>query len=258
MLLLVGVAFIAGLVTAISPCVLPVLPIVFAGGATGSHRRPYAIVAGLVASFSAFTLATTALVGALGIPDDLLRNIAIGIVLAMAFSLLAPGLAGILERPFRALGRRSPGDAGGGFLLGASLGLLFTPCAGPIIAAIATLAATERISVDAVLVTLAYAAGAGVVLLAIAIMVRRGFALAPLKARAPAVRRALGAVMAAAAVVMLLGYDTRLAANVPGYTKALQGLEESATAQTRIRTARGLRRGARLPGHRALAQRAAA
>ena len=236
MLLLVGVAFVAGLVTAISPCVLPVLPIVFAGGATGSHRRPYAIVAGLVASFTAFTLAATALVGALGIPDDLLRNIAVGIVLAIALSLLWPGLAGILEHPFRALGRRSPVDLGGGFLLGASLGLLFTPCAGPIIAAIATLAATERFSVDAVLVTLAYAAGAGLVLLAIAIMVRRGFALAPLRARAPTVRRVLGAVMVIAAVVMLLGYDTRLAANVPGYTKALQGLEESAAAQTRIRT----------------------
>ena len=61
MLLLVGVAFIAGVVTAISPCVLPVLPIVLAGGATGGRRRPYAIVIGLVASFTAFTLAATAL-----------------------------------------------------------------------------------------------------------------------------------------------------------------------------------------------------
>ena len=57
--LLVGVAFVAGVVTAISPCVLPVLPIVLAGGAMGGTRRPYAIVAGLVASFTAFTLAAT-------------------------------------------------------------------------------------------------------------------------------------------------------------------------------------------------------
>ena len=58
--LLVGVAFVAGIVTALSPCVLPVLPIVLAGGATGGPRRPYAIVAGLVASFTVFTLAATA------------------------------------------------------------------------------------------------------------------------------------------------------------------------------------------------------
>ena len=121
---LVGIAFLAGLVTAISPCVLPVLPIVFAGGANGGRRRPFAIVAGLVASFTAFTLAATALLSALGLPSDLLRNIAIGVVTAMGLSLLVPRLGRVLERPFEALGRRRPGDVGGGFLLGVSLGLL--------------------------------------------------------------------------------------------------------------------------------------
>ncbi len=236
---LVGIAFVAGIVTAISPCVLPVLPIVFAGSATGSRRRPYAVVAGLVASFTAFTLATTALVRALGLPDDLLRNIAIGVVLVMALALVFPRLAGTLERPFLVLGRRRPADAGGGFVLGLSLGLLFTPCAGPVIATIATLAATQRFSVDAVLVTLAYALGAGAVLLPLAIAARQGLALRPLKARAPVVRRALGVVIAGAAVVMILGYDARLAAHVPGYTHALQGLEESAGAQTRLLKLRG-------------------
>src|SRR5919112_1002218 len=121
MLLLLGVAFVAGVVTAISPCVLPVLPLVFAGSATGGPRRPYAVVAGLVASFTAFTLTAAApLVG---------------------LALLWPPLGALVERPFHALGRRRPGQATGGFLLGASLGLLFTPCAGPVIAAIAALAA---------------------------------------------------------------------------------------------------------------------
>lgn len=241
MLLLVGVAFVAGIVTAVSPCVLPVLPIVFAGSATGSRRRPYAVVAGLVASFTAFTLATTALVDALGIPDDLLRDIAIGIVLLVALSLLWPKLGDLLGRPFQALGRRQPGDVGGGLVLGLSLGLLFTPCAGPIIAAVATLAATQRFSVDAVVVTLAYAVGAGVVLLAIAVAVRHGLALARFKRRVPVIRRALGAVIVGAAVIMILGLDTRLAAHVPGYTRALQGLEESAAAQSRLNRLLGAR-----------------
>src|ERR671923_1192038 len=105
MLLLLGVAFVAGVVTAISPCVLPVLPIVLAGGATGGGRRPYAIVAGLVASFTVFTLAATALLSALGLPDDLLRNIAIGVLLLVGLSLLVPWLGALVERPFRALGR---------------------------------------------------------------------------------------------------------------------------------------------------------
>jgi cytochrome c biogenesis protein CcdA len=117
MLALVGIAFVAGIVTAISPCVLPVLPVVFAGSATGERRRPYSIVAGLVASFTAFTLAATALLSALGLPDDLLRNIAIAVVLLVGLSLVWPRLGGLVERPFAVLGRRRFGDVGGGFLL---------------------------------------------------------------------------------------------------------------------------------------------
>ena len=232
--LLIGVAFVAGIVTAISPCVLPVLPIVFAGGATGDRRRPYAIVAGLVWSFTLFTLVATALLSALGLPDDLLRNIAIVVVLLVGISLLWPRLGAIVERPFQALGRRNPGGMGGGFLLGVSLGLLFTPCAGPVIAAVAVLAATQRFSVQGVLVTFAYALGAGVVFLLLAIGAQRGMTLRSVRSRAPRIRQALGGLIVAVAIVMALGLDTKLAAHVPGYTRALQGLEESAAAQDRL------------------------
>ena len=232
--LLIGVAFVAGIVTALSPCVLPVLPIVFAGGASDDRRRPYAIVAGLVCSFTLFTLVATALLSALGLPDDLLRNVAIGVVLLVGLSLLWPRLGALVERPFQALGRRNPGGMGGGFLLGVSLGLLFTPCAGPVIAAVAVLAATQRFSIEGVLVTLAYALGAGLVLLLIAIGAQRGMSLQALRSRAPRIRQALGGLVVAVAILMALGLDVKLAAHVPGYTKALQGLEESAAAQDRI------------------------
>jgi cytochrome c biogenesis protein CcdA/thiol-disulfide isomerase/thioredoxin len=232
--LLVGIAFVAGMVTAISPCVLPVLPIVFAAGTTGDARRPYTIVAGLVCSFTAFTLIATVLLSALGLPNDLLRNIAIGVVIVLGLSLLVPRLGVIIERPFQAAGRFRPGSVGGGFLLGICLGLLFTPCAGPIIAAVATVAATEQFTVSAVLVTLAYALGAGTVLLGLAFAVRRGLDLAPLRAHGPGIRRALGGLVLAVGILMAFGLNTRLQTKVPGYTHALQGLEESAAASTRI------------------------
>jgi cytochrome c biogenesis protein CcdA/thiol-disulfide isomerase/thioredoxin len=228
--LLIGVAFVAGVVTAVSPCVLPVLPIVLAGGAAGGRRRPYAIVAGLVASFTAFTLAATALLSALGLPDDLLRNIAIGVVLLVGLSLVVPWLGALVARPFQALGRRAPSDAGGGFVLGVSLGLLFTPCAGPVIAAVAALAATNRFSVESVLVTLSYALGAGLVLLLFALAGQSGMSLRALRARAPRVRQALGAVIAGVAVLMIFGLDLKLATYVPGYTLSLQRIERSAAA----------------------------
>jgi cytochrome c biogenesis protein CcdA/thiol-disulfide isomerase/thioredoxin len=231
MLLLVGVAFVAGVVTAISPCVLPVLPIVLAGGATGGARRPYAIVAGLVASFTVFTLSAAALLSALGLPDGLLRTTAIAVVVVVALSLVWPRLGDLLGRPFHALARRHPGDAGGGFFLGVSLGLLFTPCAGPVIGAVATVAATQSVTFGTVLITLAYGLGAGVVLLGVAIAARHGMSLRLARAHAPLVRRALGAAILAVAVLMVLGIDKDLQTRVPEYTLALQGLEESAAAQ---------------------------
>jgi cytochrome c biogenesis protein CcdA len=230
MLLLLGVAFVAGVVTAISPCVLPVLPIVLAGGATGGRRRPYAIVAGLVTSFTVFTLTATALLSALGLPGDFLRNLAIAIVVLVGISLLWAPLGELLSRPFQALARRQPGDTGGGFLLGVSLGLLFTPCAGPVIGAVATVAATQSLTAEAVLITLAYGLGAGVVLFGVAIAARRGMNLRSVRAHAPLVRRALGVGILAVAVLMAFGVDKRLQTRVPEYTKALQALEESAAA----------------------------
>ena len=68
MLVLLGIGFLAGIITALSPCVLPVLPILLAGGATGGRRRPYAIVAGIVASFTVFTLVAAWLLDLLGLP----------------------------------------------------------------------------------------------------------------------------------------------------------------------------------------------
>jgi cytochrome c biogenesis protein CcdA/thiol-disulfide isomerase/thioredoxin len=231
MLLLLAVAFVAGVVTAISPCVLPVLPIVLAGGATGGPRRPYAIVAGLVISFTVFTLTATALLTALGLPDDLLRNLAIAVIVVVGLSLVWPRLGDLLGRPFYALARHRRGDASGGLVLGLSLGLLFTPCAGPVIAAVATVAATESFSVESFLITLSYALGAGIVLLGVAVAARRGMHLRAVRTHAPGIRRALGVAVLLAAALMIYGVDRDLQTRVPEYTQALQGLEESAAAQ---------------------------
>ncbi len=77
-------AVLAHAATALSPCVLPVLPIVLAGGASGGRRRPYAIIAGLVTSFTVFTLAAAWLLDLLGLPQDFLRNLAIAMLFVVA------------------------------------------------------------------------------------------------------------------------------------------------------------------------------
>src|SRR5687767_14375948 len=144
MLILIAIGFVAGIVTALSPCVLPVLPIVLAGGATG--RRPLAIITGIVVSFTVFTLFAAWLLDRLGLPQDVLRNLAIALLLLMALTLLVPKVGELLARPLQLLTRRGSGDYGGGFLLGASLGLVFVPCAGPVLAAVTVLAEIGRAS----------------------------------------------------------------------------------------------------------------
>ncbi|TML44969.1 MAG: cytochrome c biogenesis protein DipZ, partial [Actinobacteria bacterium] len=242
MLLLLGVAFVAGVITAISPCVLPVLPILLAGGAASANRlRPYAIVAGLVVSFTTFTLAGAALLSALGLPEDLLRDIAIAALLVLAATLVWPRLAWLLERPFLFLTRRRPSADSNGLLLGVSLGLVFVPCAGPVLAAVTALAATGTVGTRVILVTGAYALGAGLPMLAIAIGGQRlTSGLRILRTHALTTRRIAGIVVGATAVAIAFGADTRFTTALPGYTQALQNrVEFSSSARTAIRDLRG-------------------
>jgi cytochrome c biogenesis protein CcdA/thiol-disulfide isomerase/thioredoxin len=230
MLVLLGIAFLAGVITAISPCVLPVLPILLAGGASG--RRPYAIIAGLVGSFTVFTVAGAALLDALGLPDDFLRNLAIALLFLLAATLLVPRLGGLLERPFLFLTRRRAGSDANGLVLGASLGLVFVPCAGPVLAAVTALSATGEIGVRTFAVTFAYALGAALPMLAIVIGGQR---LVLLRRHAETTRRVAGAVIGATALAIAFGADQRFTTAVPGYTEELQQrIERNSTARREL------------------------
>ena len=145
MLVLLGIGFVAGLITALSPCVLPVLPVLLAGSAAGGPRRPYAIVAGLVVSFTLSVLFAAWLLDLLGLPLDVLRNVALALLFLVAATLIFPRFGLLVERPLARFTRRSGRDVGGGFLLGASLGLVMVPCAGPVLAAVAVVAASREV-----------------------------------------------------------------------------------------------------------------
>src|SRR5918995_6117913 len=106
-------AVVAGAATALSPCVLPVLPVALAAGATGGRRRPLGIVTGVVLSFTFATVALVYVISSLGLPDDLLRNIAIGVLVGFGAMLLVPPAAARVEAGLGRLSQRVPAARGG-------------------------------------------------------------------------------------------------------------------------------------------------
>jgi len=245
MLLLIVVAFVAGLVTAVSPCVLPILPIVLATGAGGDRRRPYLVIAGLIASFSFFTLASVQLISALHLPSSTLRDVAIVVIAVFGLTLVVPALTTRFERATArvpAIGARlaNAGGAGvaGGLLTGVGLGLVWTPCAGPILGAITSLAVTAPGSSATLALVVAYSIGAGLPLLAIALGGRAALARLHLRSAAGWANRALGILVLATAGLMAVGADTALSATLtsqlPNWTGTLQTIERSGPVQSAL------------------------
>ena len=224
MLVLIGIGLLGGLITGISPCILPVLPVIVAGGAVSSDkRRPFMIIGGLVVSFTLFTLVGGTILSLLGLPQDLLRNLGIVMLLLLAAGLMIPAFGELIERPFARLGGRRQSTSGSGFVLGASLGLIFVPCAGPVLAAISVVAATHKVGFDTVALTLAYAVGASIPLLVFAVVAQRtakGWKL--IREHTPMVRRISGGILGITALAIALNLTAPLQTATPGYASSLQ------------------------------------
>ncbi|MBS1870168.1 MAG: cytochrome c biogenesis protein DipZ [Actinobacteria bacterium] len=250
MALLIVFGFLAGAGTALSPCVLPVLPIALGAGATGGRRRPLGIVVGLVGAFTFATVALVYVLDALGLPDTLLRTLAIVVLLAFGATLLVPPLAARVEGRLSAvaarLGARPAAARGDGFrsglLVGGSLGLVYAPCAGPILAGVITVSASQPFTAGRLAVALSYGIGSALVLYVLMLGGRR--LTAPLARRGGALQLATGALMVLVAVAMLNDYDLRfqsaIAKDLPGFlVTPTQGLEKTAAARRALADLRG-------------------
>ncbi len=248
MALLILFGFVAGAGTALSPCVLPVLPIALSAGATGGRRRPLGIVVGLAVSFTFATVALVYVISALGLPDDLLRKLAIAVLLAFGITLMVPPLAARVEAWLSRLASRAGVvDRGGdgfwsGTAVGASLGLVYAPCAGPILAGVITVSASQTFTAGRLAVALSYGIGSAVVLYFLMLGGRR--LVAPLARRGNALQVAMGAVMVVVALAMFGDYDVkfqnRIASDLPGFlVNPTEGIEGSASARTALVDVRG-------------------
>jgi cytochrome c biogenesis protein CcdA/thiol-disulfide isomerase/thioredoxin len=247
MVLLVLFAFVAGIGTALSPCVLPVLPIALSAGATGGSRRPLGIVTGLALSFTFATVALVYVIHALGLPDDLLRKVAIAGLIGFGVALAIPAVGARIEawlsRVVRARPRGGERDGfGSGLLVGASLGLVYAPCAGPILAGVITLSASQTFTAGRLATALAYGVGSAVALYALMLGGRR--LTRRLASRSGRLQQGLGVVMVVVGALMLANVDTRfqnaVASDLPSFlVNPTGGLERSASVSKALAGVRG-------------------
>ena len=225
---LVVIAFLGGLITGLSPCIVPVLPVVVAGGSSSTNRaRPFLIIGGLVLSFSLTVLFATTLLGFLHLPQDFLFWLGVAMLGAISVGLMIPRVGELLERPFARLGSTRYATEGGGFLLGLSLGPVFVPCAGPVLTAITVAADHHRVGGSAVVVTLFYALGLTLPLLVLAVLAQRATTWSSMRRHLPSVRKVAGVVLGVTTLAIAFNWLGALQRDVPGYTNALEDHIES-------------------------------
>jgi cytochrome c biogenesis protein CcdA/thiol-disulfide isomerase/thioredoxin len=232
--LLMLFALVAGAGTALSPCVLPILPAVLSAGVTGGRRRPLGVVTGLALSFTFATVGLVYVIDALGLPNGVARDLAIVVLFAFGISLLVPPIGDRIEALASQLApgpARFRGDGfGSGLIVGGSLGLVYAPCAGPILAGVIVVSAAQDFTAGRLAVALSYAVGSAAVLYLLLLGGRRlAQRLAPIRGQ---VQMALGAVMVIVAVAMTADLDTRfqtaIASDLPDFlVNPTESIEQS-------------------------------
>jgi len=245
MTLLILFALLSGALTALSPCVLPVLPALLGAGATGGRRRPLGIVLGHSITFTVTIVGLASVVDGVGLGSGATRWLAVFVLLAFGLALIVPAVAARVEAPLARLSRLGPRTKGDGFWsglgVGAALGFVYAPCAGPILAAVITVGAASGATIA---IGLAYALGSAAVLLALMFGGRRVMDRVRAAGRGPALQRAMGIVMVLTAIAVASDLDVRFqTAIASGLPKVLvnptRALEDSQSAKARLADLRG-------------------
>ncbi len=220
----VGLSLAAGSLTTLSPCVFPILPLVLGGAVQGNRLAPLAMGSGMAISFALIGLVIGALGPALGIDSDNVRIFGALLLIAFGLVMLVPVLnqrftewmLPIASSANAASSRLDGGSLGGAFLLGGLLGLVWSPCSGPLLASALTLVASEGGASRGALILGLFGIGAAIPLVAVAYASRSGFSRARgwVLGRIDAIKKAFGVVILATGIVILTGGDKWVEARV--------------------------------------------
>lgn len=220
----VGLSLAAGSLTTLSPCVFPILPLVLGGAVQGNRLAPLAMGSGMAISFALIGLVIGALGPALGIDSDNVRIFGALLLIVFGLVMLVPALnrrftewmLPIASSANAASSRLDGGSLGGAFLLGGVLGLVWSPCSGPLLASALTLVASEGGASRGALILGLFGIGAAIPLVGVAYASRSGFSRARgwVLARIDAIKKAFGVVILLTGVAILTGGDKWVEARV--------------------------------------------
>lgn len=197
-----------------------------ADGSDSVTRRPVLIVLGLVTSFMIITVAGSALLSLLHLPQAVIRWTGIILLLAVGIGMIVPKIMEVLERPFARLAPRTTGDSAG-FGLGLVLGAAFVPCAGPVLTSIIVASSSGQITWHIIGLAISFAIGVSIPLMIVAIA-GSGVAARFLKTRQRPLRIAAGVAMIALALGIATDAPMALQRMIPDYTASLEASTEGA------------------------------
>ncbi len=209
-------ALAEGFGLAFSPCILPVLPLILAASTTGNKTRPLQIIVGFIVSFTLFSLISRQILSVTGIQQDQIQFGAFALLLAFGLVMLIPQLenrfasltGGLADRANSLSYSRITDGPGGGMIIGALIGIVWIPCAGPILAVALLQVIQSQTNIDAVLTITAFSIGAALPMLAIGYFGKAmtGYVRA-LAHHAVVIRRAMGVVIVIFALMGLMGFS---------------------------------------------------
>jgi cytochrome c-type biogenesis protein len=219
-----GLSLAAGSLTTLSPCVFPILPLVLGGALQGNRLAPLAMGSGMAISFALIGLLVGALGPALGIDSDKVRIFGALLLIVFGLVMLVPVLnqrftewmLPIASSANAASSRLDGASLGGAFLLGGVLGLVWSPCSGPLLASALTLVASEGGASRGALILGVFGIGAAIPLVAVAYASRSGLARARgwVLGRIDAIKKGFGVAILVTGVAILSGGDKWLEAQV--------------------------------------------
>jgi cytochrome c biogenesis protein CcdA len=219
-----GLSLVAGSLTTLSPCVFPILPLVIGGAVQANRLAPLAMGVGMATSFALIGIVLGALGPALGIDSDSVRLFGAWMLIAFGLVMLVPVLnqrftewmLPIASSANAASSRLDGGSLGGALLLGGVLGLVWSPCSGPLLASALTLVASEGGAMRGGIILGLFGLGAAIPLVAVAYASRRGFNAARgwVLARIDGIKKAFGIIILLTGLAILSGADKWLEAQV--------------------------------------------